>query len=274
LDVVFMRERSKQVLGELVAALPDNERGMVQNVPLVVDDTPGEVNAYAACSNGNAAMAITDGLLEIQAQMAQCRANDEIFGTNKLDGYIQLIVKHQQPKQPIVRPAAGFYDPAQQVDGRKVKRQHEIFDEELAFVMGHELAHHYRGHTGCVYNSPLPITPQDLNRVLSGAIPVFNQPNEIESDTQGTYNLLNAGARRQGYRWTENGAMITLYFFESLKTMSPAESILFAFELSHPHPAIRKPIVQQAAAQWRQGGGNTQPSSPFPFPFPFPGLGG
>ena len=280
LDVQFMRTRANGVLQELTASLPDRERGLTQSIPLIVDDTPGEVNAFAACSkDGQAAMAISDGLLEIQAQMAQCRANDELFGTRLLDAYIQLIVKYQKPNQPIVRPAQGFYNPAQQVDGRKVKRQHEVFDEELAFVLGHELAHHYRQHTGCVGRPDLPITPGDINRVLSGTVPVFNQPNELESDTQGTYNLLNAGKRRQGYHWTEGGAMLTLYFFESLKTMTPAESVLFAFELSHPHPAFRKPVVQQAAQQWRASGGTQQPGGggspfPFPIPLPIPGLGG
>ena len=115
--------------------------------------------------------------------------------------------------------------------------------------------------------------------MLSGTVPVFNQPNELEADTQGTYSLLNAGKRRQGYHWTENGALLTLYFFEQLNSMTPAESVLFAFELSHPHPSIRKPVVQQAAQQWRASGGTIQPgggSNPFPFPLPvpIPGLGG
>ncbi|MBW2459633.1 MAG: M48 family metalloprotease, partial [Deltaproteobacteria bacterium] len=173
----------------------------------------------------------------------------------------------QQPGQPIVRPQAGFFDANQDADGRKVQRQHQLFNEELAFVLGHELAHHYLNHTGCAGGGGM-ITPADIGRVLSRAVPGFNQPNEVTADTHGVQNTLTAGSRQQGYKWTEGGAMLTLDFFLALKSMTPAESILFGFELSHPHPAFRKPIVVQAANNWRAGGTAT------PFPFPIPGLGG
>ena len=58
------------------------------------------------------------------------------------------------------------------------------------------------------------------------------------------------------------------HFILALKTMTPAESILFGFELSHPHPSFRIPIVQQTANNWRRGGGNP---GAWPFPFPFGG---
>ena len=269
LNIPFMRQRAQQVIGELKAALPANYRSMVQSVPLIVDNKVGEVNAFAACINGKALMAISDGLLEIQAQMARATATDEIFRTGKFNQYLQFIAKNQRAKQPIVRPAAGFFDPAHDADSRKVRRQHELFDEELAFVLGHELAHHYLKHTGCAGPQASVITPADIGRVLSNAVPGFNQFNETASDTNGTNNLLTAGSKRQGYKWTEGGAMLTLNFFLALKKITPAESILFAFELSHPHPVFRIPIVQSAAANWRRSGG-TAPA----WPFPFPGLGG
>jgi hypothetical protein len=193
-----------------------------------------------------------------------------MFGTRKFDAYVKFVAQHQRPKQPIVRPPGNFFDPQQDVDGRKVRRQHQLFDEELAFVMGHELAHHYLAHTGCAGPQSPFITPQDIGRVLSNAVPGFNQPNEIAADQNGTTNLLNAGKRRQDYQWTEAGALLTLNFFLALKQMTPAEAILFGFELSHPHPSFRIPIVQQTADGWRKSGGQ---STPFPFPFPIPGFG-
>jgi hypothetical protein len=255
-------------MAELEAALPAGHQSMVAGVPLVVDDRVGEVNAFAACVNGKAAMAITDGLLEIQAQMARTKATDETFGGNRFQQYVQLVAQGQHPDQPIVRPPPGFFDPAQDCDGRKVQRQHDLFDEELAFVLGHELAHHYLQHTGCAGPQPSVITPADIGRLLSSAVPGFNQPNEIAADTQGVNNALNAGKRRQGCHWTEGGALLTLNFFLALKQMTPAEAILFGFELTHPHPAFRIPIVQTTAAQWRASGGTTPV-----FPFPIPGLG-
>lgn len=267
IDIGFLRQRSQAVLGELVGALPSNHQSMVNGIPLVIEDTVGEVNAFAACVQGQALMAITDGLMEIQAQMARSKATDEIFGTRKFDQYVSFIAKFQRPKQPIVRPQQGFFDPVQDVDGRKVARQHQLYDEELAFVLGHELAHHYLQHTGCAGPQTPFITPQDIGRVLSRAVPGFNQQNEIFADTNGTQNLLTAGARRQGYHWTEGGAMLTLNFFLALKQMTPVEAILFGFELTHPHPSFRIPIVQQTANNWRSSGG--QQTSPFPFPLPF-----
>ena len=268
LDINFMRGRSQQVMQDLIAVLPASYRGMVQQVPLVVDDTVGDVNAFAACISGKPLMAITDGLLEIQSQMARAKATDDIFGTNKFGQYVQFVAQYQKPNQPIARPQPQFWDGQQDIDGRKVARQHQLMDEELAFVLGHELAHHYLRHTGCAGAQPALITPVDIGRALSQVVPGFNQPNEIAADTNGTNNLLSAGKARSDYHWTEGGAMLTLNFFLALKQMTPAESILFGFELSHPHPSFRIPIVQQTAAQWRATGGN-----PSPFPFPIPGFG-
>ena len=50
------------------------------------------------------------------------------------------------------------------LDPRKLARQKMLFDEQLAFVLGHELAHHYRGHTGCADGAADSnvVTPQDI----------------------------------------------------------------------------------------------------------------
>jgi hypothetical protein len=101
--------------------------------------------------------------------------------------------------------------------------------------------------------------------MLRRVAPIFNQPNEIAADVAGVNNLLSAGARQQGYRWTEGGAMMTLQFFASLDQLTPAH-VIFAFELSHPHPMVRQPIVLQTANTWRLTGGASG--------FPIPGLFG
>lgn len=268
LSIGFFRQRAQTVLAALVASLPSHQRSLVQSVPLVVDDEVGEVNAFAACIDGKSLMAVSDGLLEIQAQMARARATDEVFGTQKFNQYTSLLAKYQQPKKPIVRPSGGFFVPSQDFDQRKIQRQHQLFDEQLAFVLGHELAHHYLGHTGCVGRTGR-VMPQDLGRVLSNAVPVFNQPLELASDAAGIRNVLTTGANRPGYKWTEGGAMLILKFFLALRKQSPAEAILFGFQTTHPHPLIRSPVVRQTAAAWRASGG-----TPLRFPFPIPGITG
>src|SRR5215207_7305475 len=83
-DIAFLRRRAEQVLAELVAVLPPQQMARVNGIPLVVDATPGEVNAFASCSGSRSAMAITDGLLQIQSQLARFRAYDELAGSNKV----------------------------------------------------------------------------------------------------------------------------------------------------------------------------------------------
>ncbi len=250
-DIAWLRARAQGLLKELIAALPAAAQQRVQGVPLVIDDTPGEVNAFAACVNGQAVMAITDGLLDIMAHLAAARASDELFGTKKVDEYVALVATSMRQGQGIARPAPGFYNPAQEGDARKNARQVEVLDEQLAFVLGHEAAHHHLGHLGCTGGSN--VGPGDVVRVLSNAVPLFNQPNELAADVAGTNNLLTAGARRQAARLTEGGGMLSMQFFAGVDQLTP--SAVFDFERTHPPPAIRIPVIQQAANTWRFTGG-------------------
>ncbi len=255
-DLSWLRQESGQVMAELVGALSPAAQAKVKDIPYFADTTVGEVNAFAGCDDqGLPLMAISDGLLEVEAHIAQFKATDEIFGTRKLEAYEQMLAQSSRPNQPIPRPAPGFVDPGQHADGRKVARQHQIFQEQVAFVLGHELAHHHLGHTGCANGGgSRGISAADFGRVLSRAVPVFNQPNEIAADVAGTNNLLTAGTRHQGYRWTEGGAVLTVQFFAAIDQLTPA-SIVFGFERTHPHPLVRLPIIQSTANTWRMTGG-------------------
>ena len=194
-------------------------------------------------------MAVTDGMLEIMAWLAMSLAHDELFQTRKTDEYIRFIAVNLTPERPIPRPA-GFFPAATRDDGRKVQRQHVVFEEELAFVLGHELAHHHLGHLPCTGNPGL-LGSGDLARLLSNQIPLFNQPNEGAADLAGTTNVLDAGVRRGGAHWTEGGGLLTMRFFSGLEGTA---SILLAFQHSHPPPQIRVPLIQQSAAYWRRNG--------------------
>jgi hypothetical protein len=256
-DIDWLQYEAGGVMGELIAALPPAARARVTGIPFVSDPTVGEVNAFAACDDqGLPLMAISDGLLDVEAHIARYRAIDELFGTRKVEEYEQLLAQNQRPNQPVYRPGPGFTSPAQDLDPRKLARQREIFDEQLAFVLGHELAHHHLGHTGCANGQGVSrgVTAGDLGRLLSRTIPLFNQPNEVAADVAGVQNLLTAGSRRQSSRWTEGGAVLTLEFFAAMDRLTPA-SILFAFERTHPLPQLRLPIVLSTANAWRLTGG-------------------
>ena len=257
IDLGYLRGQAQSLLNELVATLPPPQQQRVAGIPLVVDSTQGDVNAFATCtSGGHAAMAITDGLLDIEAHLSSARATDETFVTHKLSDYIQLIVRNQRPNQPIVQPPLGFFDPTQVADGRKVARQHQLLEEQIGFVLGHELAHHYLGHLPCTSAGQLPLA--ELGQALSGTVPLFNQPNEIAADASGTNTLMTMGARRTGYHLTEGGALITMQFFAGLEQFGAAD-LLFAFQSSHPPAVIRAPIIQQTVAAWRLTGGRGLP---------------
>lgn len=251
-DIGFLRQRAEAILAELVAVLPAPQQARVQGIPLVVDATPGEVNAFASCSGSRSAMAISDGLLQIQSQLARFRAYDELAGTNKVGEYIGVIARGARPKQPLPEVPAGFADPRFDLDGRKITRQYQLLDEQMAFVLGHELGHHYLGHLPCTAAGGLTLS--DLSAVLSNVVPAFNQPSELAADMVGVNNTLNLGARRQGYRLTEGGALLTMQFFAGIDQLTPGD-ILFGFERSHPPPQVRTPVVQQTAATWRATGG-------------------
>ncbi len=251
IDIGFLRSEAQAILNELVAALPATYQARVQGIPLVVDSTPGEVNAFAACTKeGRSGMAITDGLLDITSQLARARAVDELAGTRKVDEYVRFIAQNQRPQQPIVHPAVGFFDPRFDGDARKLTRQRQVLDEELGFIMGHELAHHYLGHLPCTAGIA---GAAELNHLLTSAVPMFNQPNEIAADMNGTNNVLTLGARRSGYHLTEGGGLLTMQFFMGLDQFSPGD--IFDFERSHPAPQLRSPIIQQTANTWRAFGG-------------------
>lgn len=205
-------------------------------------------------------MAITDGLLQIQAGLAQAQAHDESFGTRAVDGYVQTLAASLRPKLPVPTLPAALVPYGS--DPRVVARQHQVFDEQVAFVLGHELGHHHLSHLPCTA-APDPLGASDAARVLSSAVPLFNQPNEIAADLAGTYNVLDAGrarGARGGFVWTEAGGLLTMRFFAGLSRSSPVD-LLTAFERSHPPPELRTPIIQQAASVWRSTGG-----APFPIP--------
>ena len=263
----FLRQEAPSVLTELIAALPNDARARVQGVPLKIVEDPKEVNAFAGCTDSGAPfVAVTGPLLLIMARTSEARAFDETTGASKYNELANAIASEVRAQKAVAGPAPGFLQLPQALDPRKLARQKFLFDEQVAFVLGHEIAHHHRGHTGCANgaSSSNAITPRDIGRLLSNAIPLFNQPNEVEADIQGTFNLLDTGSRRQGGAWSEEGATMTLDFFSRLQSLG-VETVVLGFLMTHPPPQFRLSIVRTAAQQWRSNGGKA-PAFPFQLP--------
>lgn len=246
----------RSILAELLAALGQSNQARVRGIPLVFDPAP-EVNAYAGCDERGAPfLAGTEGLLEAVDAIAQTKATDEIFGTRTYDAYTNAVVP-ELAKSDKARAAlpAGIIPQELGPDARRWSRAREIFDEIIAFTFGHELSHHYLGHTGCANGQPMGPGPgfTALGQLATQIIPGVNQPNEIAADTGGAQNALDAGlARRPSYRWSERGGFLLLDFFARLErgsAMNPLNPAAL-FLRSHPNPGVRLPLVQMVAQNW------------------------
>ena len=245
---------TRAVARELVMNLRSDYQARVANVPIVFDPNANDVNAFAACDDRGAPfVAATEGLLEAIDAISQTKATDELYGTRTYEAYANLVAPRlASPNGGALLPA-GVIAAQVWADPRRVSRAHEIFDEIVAFTFGHELSHHYLGHTGCANGSGgLGPAVALLGQLLTTAIPTFNQPNEIAADSNGCLNTLDAGRARSSvaYRWTEEGGLWLLDFFGYLDRASHGNP-LASFLLTHPNPLLRVPIVQAVAAGWR-----------------------
>jgi hypothetical protein len=242
------------VVKELVSTLSPQNQARVSTIPLVFDPDANEINAFAGCDDSGAPfVAGTEGLLETIDAIAQTKATDEIYGTQTYETYIATVTPRLVTKDggsALLPP--GILPPQALLDIRRISRAHEIFDEIVGFTFGHELSHHYLGHTGCASGQPalVPAIAQ-LDQLASQAIPLVNQPNEIAADHEGCINLLDTGRARSAsaYRWTEEGAFWLLDFFARLDRAAGA-SPWMGFLRTHPNPGLRIPLVQAAAATW------------------------
>ena len=250
----------RAVLAELVNALSAQNQSLVRGIPMQFDPTE-EVNAYAGCDDqGQPFLAGTAGILEAVDAISQTKATDELFGTQTYNAYTNAVLP-DMVKTPGARAAlpAGIIPVQYLADARRWSRAHEMFDDVVAFTFGHELGHHYLGHTGCAKGQPLGPGPDPtkLGRLLS-VIPTFNQFNEAAADSAGCLNALDAGrARRPQYEWSELGGVTLLDFFARIDTASGNGGLLgllnpVAFLRTHPNPLARIPLVQAVARTWHQ----------------------
>jgi hypothetical protein len=239
-----------------VAHLSAQNAARVSAIPLVIDPNPNEVNAFAGCDdNGAPFVAGTEGLLEAIDGIAETKAADQLFGTQTYAVYVSVVAPRLVSKEggsamlpPTIISPIHLFDP------RRISRAHEIFDEIVAFTFGHELSHHYLGHTGCANGQtggPGPAIAK-LDQLAAALLPLLNQPNEIAADSAGIINVLDTGVERSAhaYRWTEEGGLWLLDFFARLDRTSGANPWL-GFLRTHPNPGLRIPVVQGVAATWR-----------------------
>ena len=243
------------VLDELIRNLSPDYQKRVVGIPLKFETDPNEINAYAGCDEQGASyMAATQGMLDAIDGMANTKATDELFGTQTYDAYTAAVI----PK--VIAPKGGSAAlpltiiPLQYAaDLRRLSRAHELFDDIVAFTFGHELAHHYLGHTGCANGSTqLQQGLAVLGHLGTKLVPLFNQPNELAADNIGLFNVMDTGrARRPLFEWSEKGGLLMLDFFSRVERAA-GSSPLVSFLRSHPPSRDRMLWVQGFASTWRQ----------------------
>ena len=239
-DVRGLHVAAEHTLAALVGALDADKRARLGAIALGFDGAAGDVNAYATCAESGAPMiAVSDGLLEITRQLAIAKAADETYGTEKVRAYTHWIAKHPGKVPP---PDRTYGDDARTLDLARV-----LFAEELAYVIGHELGHHYLGHLGCTDGGGVV---EEAVRVAADAVPIFSQAAELAADGAGVRNTLEVG-RTTG--WTEAGAVLLLRFFRDAQTV---DQILLAFVQTHPLSEVRLPGVTGVADLWRASDGH------------------
>ena len=242
----------RAVLAEQIANLSAQNQAKVRGIPLVFDPNPFEITAFAGCNDqGSPFLAGTEGLLEAVDAIAQTRATDDLFGTKTYEQNAAVITPRlvQSDKASAALPP-GIIPLNVLANPQRLSHAHEWFDDIVAFTFGHELGHHYLGHTGCATGQVItPLT--NLGQLISGA-PIFSQPMEVAADNAGVINSLDTGrARRPSYRWSEAGGVALLDFFARLEQAGGVTALNLAnLFRSHPYPTLRIPLIQLSARTW------------------------
>ncbi len=251
----FLERETREIHQALVAALDTRENEQTRDIPFEVVDEASEPNAAAACRRRDrrALMMITSAMLELAAGIAETKAYDEVAGTQTYDTYVNNVVQQVRNRQPVQGPDPSLHPAPHATDPHKLARQRHLFSQQVAFIVGHELAHHYRGHTNCVAGrTEAEIQRDELTQILAHTVPPFSQPREVEADMWGVTNVMEAGRTRTGGTWTHEGALVNLDFFRRLSDRGGRE-LLMAFLSTHPPAILRIPIVRSTGQQWRQG---------------------
>jgi len=252
MDMAALQRKSHRILGELVAALPGWAHDKVENVELRFGGVG--VNAYASCAGlGQPSVTLGDDLLHVMAQLARARAAEEVFSVDATRAYFEWMAAHARKDGELAVPPEGRDDPLRRIDKRKLTRQHELFDEGVAWVIGHELAHHYLNHLVCDGDGGIVA---ETRHAAQAIVPAFHQVDELAADASGMTNVLRA--RRE-----QRGALLLLEFFAHMHRIGVPD-IVFAFALTHPPAQLRIPHLKGVVASWHLSNGAWPPSVPYP----------
>lgn len=248
----FLRGEVEAIYRELLTGLTEEHRARVASIPFHVVEDANEPNAAAGCSPGSRApmVMITRAMLVLAAATSEARSLDEITDGHTYDTYADSLGGRMGARRPITGlspDAMGSHATSRD----RIARARHLFDEQIAFVLGHELAHHYRGHTGCAgHGAAGRDEAEALARSLAGSVTSFEQPFEVEADAWGVTTVLEVGHERRGGAWSEEGALLSLDTFRRIAGRTVLATVFLS---THPPSELRAPIVHRVANTWTPG---------------------
>jgi|GEM_PF-386734 len=248
----FLRSETETIYRELLTGLTEEHRTRVATIPFHVVEDANEPNAAAGCSPGSRSpmVMITRAMLVVAAATSEARSFDEITDGHTYDAYADSLGGMMGSRRPITGlgpDAMGSHATSRD----RMARARHLFDEQIAFILGHELAHHYRGHTGCAGHGAVGREDAEaMARSLAGSVTSFEQPFEVEADAWGVTTVLEVGHERRGGAWTEEGALLSLDTFRRIAGRTVLATVFLS---THPPSELRAPIVRQIAGTWAPG---------------------
>jgi hypothetical protein len=252
LGMPAMEDETKRVIAELIDHLPPDQASRVKGVPIEFEQTD-EINAYAGCDEKGPFIAGTTGLLDVANGLAQTLAADQLFGLQTHEKYAKQVVDKVMEDKPNLYYDLSNLPPETALDKKRLSRAHEIFDDIVAFTFGHELAHHYLGHTPCAAKTDLERNLARLGDIATRFAPVLNQPAEVAADQAGIQNVLVTGRARATHPLNEGGARMLLTFFDRLEQAAGQgnRSLLKSFLMTHPPSALRLRVLNESVARFQ-----------------------
>jgi hypothetical protein len=253
MTIAFLERETESIYRELLGGLTPEHRARVTGIPFHVMDERIEPNAAAGCapSSGAPMVFITHAMLVVAAATSEARAYDELAGTRTYETYADALGPMMGSSRPVSGLAPGTLTGEHARSRTRLARARHLFDQQIAFILGHELAHHYRGHTGCAGRGAASREEDEaLARTLAGTVSMFQQPFEVEADSWGITSVLEVGHTRAGGRWNQEGALISL---DTFRRIAGVTDLRGAFLSTHPPSELRAPIVTQVAGLWSPG---------------------
>jgi hypothetical protein len=245
----------------------------VAGLYVAFDDDSTDVSSLVACDDdGDYVVVLSDALLALARSVADAEANDEVFGTYKLEQYARFlsetVVSAGTSWAGPVPPPPGFFDPRQARAANKLEVEFVRFREILASIVVHELIHLKSGAIVCSHPTATHERGDDewtlgeREQALVLAREIYTPEGIRSADIATTAVLLEMGRTEIGsvawLRTAQHLAPIAAGVDDTSKRMHPPRSEVALIDppestyLRFHGVRGREDVVRAAAIEWRR----------------------